>query len=169
MARLDDPLSAALANWWTLLAHEATLGTTVTDVQIIARATAAQAGQSLSFQENQAIATLYGYARRIENASTSLQAATSDTVITPDLMAIPPWARDQQVQNTVPIWHSTFGFTYIDQAGNQVTDFKTSVFDMTFPDTVGELTGDVQADAEAMAAKYNVQLVSVNLISLLAV
>lgn len=169
MALLDDSTRAALANWWTLLAAEAALGTTVTDVQVIASATAQNAGRSLSFDESRAIAVLYGYARRIENAGAALQASSLDAPITPDLMAIPPWARDQQVQNTVPIWHTTFEFTYIGQAGEIVTDFRTSVNDMTFPATVGELQDQVQADAEAMAEKYGVTLVSARLTTLLAV
>lgn len=169
MARLSDVQSAALANWWDLAQTAANQGFTATDTVTAASDIAQAAGRSLTFEESTAISVLYGYARRIFNAADALQSADPNAPITPDLMAIPPWARDQQVQNTVPIWHQTFAFTFIDQAGNQVTEFKTSVFDMTFPATVGELLSDVQADAEAMAAKYGVQLVSADLISLLAV
>lgn len=169
MARLSDVQSAALANWWELAQYAANNGFTSTDTVGAASDIAQAAGRSLTFEEGTAIAQLYGYARRIFNASDALQSTAPDAGITPDIMAIPPWARDEQVMATVPIWHTTFEFTYIDQAGNQVTEFKTSVEDMTFPATVGELQDNVQADAEAMAAKYGVQLVSINLISLLAV
>lgn len=169
MARLTDVQSAALANWWDLAQHAANNGFTSTDLITAASDIAQQAGRSLTFEESSAIASLYGFARRMFNGSEALQSASADTSITPDVMAIPPWARDEQVQNTVPIWHTTFEFTFIDQAGNQVTEFKTSVFDMTFPDTIGELTDNVQSDAEAMAAKYGVSLIGTSLISLLAV
>lgn len=169
MARLSDVQSAALASWWELAQAAANGGFTATDTIGAASGIAQAAGRALTFEESSAIASLYGYARRIFNASDALQSASAGDVVTPDIMAVPPWARDQQIMNTVPIWHSTFAFTFIDQAGNQATDFKTSVFDMTFPGTVGELQNDVQADAEAMAEKYGVQLVDVKLISLLAV
>lgn len=169
MARLNDAQTSALADWWNLLRAEASLGTTVTDVQVVAAATAANAGRSLTFEESTAIAVLYGYARRLDNAATAFQGADLADTITPDLIGIPPWARDQQVMNTAPIWHSTFEFTYIDQAGNQQTDFRTSVFTMTLPSTVGELTDALQSDAEAMAQKYEVTLVGINPIELLAV
>lgn len=158
-----------MADFWNLLAHEAEQGTTVTDVQIIARATAEAAGRSLTFEENRDIATLYGYARRIDNAASAFQAAGPDAAITPDLIAIPPWARDQQVMNTTPLYHITFEFTYLDQAGNQQTDFRTSAQPMTLPDTVSGVNDIVQTDAEAMAAKYEVELIGVNVIGIQAV
>lgn len=169
MARLNDAQRAALANWWDLAQTAASGGYTATDVTAVASDLAAQAGRSLGFAEASAIAQLYGYARRMTNAADVFQGAPPDAQVTPDMIGIPPWARDQVEMNTTPLWHGTFEFTFIDQAGNVQTEFRTSAFPMTLPDTVGEIADAMQADAEAMAAKYEVQLIDINPIQLLAV
>ena len=169
MTRLDDTQRAALANWWTLAEAAAFSGFTSTDTTSAASDLANQAGRSLAFAESAAISTLYGYARRMANAAGVLQAAPDTSVIDANMIAVPPWARDEQVMNTTPIWHATFEFTYLDQAGNLTTDFRTSVFEMTLPETVGELAAAIQDDAQQMADKYGVTLVSATLHSLLAV
>lgn len=169
MTQLNDVQRAALAQWWNLASDAAQKGLTATDTVTAASQLAADAGRSLSFAESGAIATLYGFARRMTNAAGVLQGATSADVIDSSMMAVPPWARDTQTMLTTPIWHATFTFTYLDQAGNQVTDFRTSVFEMTLPETVGELQSAVTEDAQQMADKYNVRLLSAFLHSLSAV
>jgi hypothetical protein len=167
--RLDDTQRAALANWWDLAQYAANHDYTSTDLISAASDIARQAGQSISAEENRAIAVLYGYARRIFNSAGELEGAPGDAVIGPEMMAIPPWARDEQVMATTPVWHVTFEFAYVDQAGNPQADHRTSVQEMTLPDTVGELADLVDADAQAMADKYGVQFVSATMIQILAV
>lgn len=160
MARLNDIQRAALANWWTLAETEAFTGTTATDTIIIASAMAQQAGRSLAFAENAAIGVLYGYARRMANATSALGGATDESVIDASMIAIPPWARDEQVMNTTPIWHVTFSLTGENQAGEVTTQYVTSVFEMTLPETAGELAADIQDDAQSFADKYRIKLMS---------
>jgi hypothetical protein len=167
--RLDDTQRAALASWWDLAQTAANNGYTTTDTITAASDLARQAGAALAFDESSAIATLYGYAKRMSNAAGELQAANPGAIIDPSMMGIPPWARDEQVMNTSPLWHASFQFTFIDQAGVQQTEFRTSVFTMTLPQTVGELAAAIDEDAQAMADKYNVQLVDATPIQLLAV
>jgi hypothetical protein len=167
--RLDDTQRAALANWWDLAQYAANHGFTSTDLISAASDIANQAGRSLSFDESSAIATLYGYSRRIFNASGELQAAGPGAWIGSEMISVPPWARDEQVMNTTPVWHVTFEFTYVDQAGNVVTEHRTSVQEMALSGTIDQLQSDTEADAQAMADKYGVQFVSANSISILAV
>lgn len=169
MARLNDVQRSALANWWTLAETAAGGGFTVTDTVTAASQLAQQAGSSLSFAESAAISTLYGYARRMTNAAGELQAAADEQTITADMMATPPWARDEQVMNTTPIWHVTYEFNYLDQGGVLQSGFRTSIFEMTLPETIGELKDAISADAQALADKYNVTLQEANLTSVLAV
>jgi hypothetical protein len=63
----------------------------------------------------------------------------------------------------------SYQMTFIDQAGNLVTDYKTSVFEMTLPGTIGELKDAISEDAQALADKYGVELVSADLHQILAV
>jgi hypothetical protein len=169
MPRLDDTLRAALGYWWNLISDAALQGFTVTETVSIANQVAKDLGGSLSFAENSAISSLYGYARRGINAGNTLKAAAPEQGITAEMITSPPWARTEQEQVTYPLYHVRFTYTALDQAGNEVTLFKTSVFPDVLPGTVGELTADVLDDAEAMAQKYNHTLLSVELDQIMAV
>jgi hypothetical protein len=169
MARLDEVQRAALANWWDLAQSAANSGFTVTDTVTAASQLARDAGRSLTFAESAAISTLYGFARRMANAAGELAGDPSSFVIDPTVVAVPPWARDEQVMNTTPIWHVTYTFNYLDQGGVLQSKFVTSIFEMTLPDTVGELSDAIAEDAQQLADKYNVTLQGAELHSILAV
>jgi hypothetical protein len=169
MARLTDTQISALGNFWSDIAYVAAHGGTVTDAVSVAAYHAGLFGETLSFEDSQAVAVLAGYAVRMENAASVFRGADLADPITADMIGTPPWARDQQVMNTSPIWHATFEMEFQDENGDIQTEFRTSVFEMTLPETVGELTADILDDAEAMAAKYEVTLLSVRPHSLHAV
>lgn len=169
MARLNDVQRAAFGYWWDLIQNAARMGITVAETVKAANSIAADFGEKLSFAENQAIASLYGFARRIENAGNSLQAADPSLGITADMISVPPYARDVQEQAAYPTYHVKFEYVYLDAAGNQQTAIKTSVFPDQLPATVGQLTSDVLDDAEGMASKYGHQLISVTPLQILAV
>lgn len=169
MPRLTDSQRSALGRWWTLAEAGAYGGFLSTDIVAAASDLAGQQGSALSFGEARDLAVLYGYGRRMANAAGALGAADANAVIDFTMIGVPPWARDEQVMNTTPIWHVSFDFSYIDAAGNAVTDIRTSVFEMTMPETVGGLTDALQEDAQALADKYNVELTGIQLREILAV
>ncbi len=169
MARLSQTQTAALATWWLLAEKAGYGGFTSTDTVTAAADLAAAHGAALTFTEGTAIATLYGYARRMANAASEVQQALDTAVIGPEHIGMPPWARDEQVMLTTPIWHAGFQFTFLDAAGVVHTEFRTSVFEMTLPQTIGELTAAILEDAQAMADKYGVTLVDAVLHEILAV
>lgn len=169
MPRLTDTLKQALGYWFNLVSDAARQGFTVTDTVQLANQVAHDLGGKLSFQENTAISQLYGYVRREINAGNQFQAAAPNRAIDADMISVPPYARDEAEQATYPLYHVRFEYTYIDQAGNTQTTFKTSVFNDVLPGTVGELTADVLDDAEAMANKYGHTLLSATPVAILAV
>lgn len=169
MSRLNDTLRAALGYWWDLVNGAAQQGFTATETVQLASGIAADLGGKLSFDENKAIAQLYGYARRIINAGNALQSSSPALGITSDMIATPPYARDIAEQVTYPLYHVKFEYVYLDQAGNKQTAIKTSVFPDTLPSTVGDLTSAVLDDAEAMAEKYKHVLLSATPLQILAV
>lgn len=169
MARLSTELSRALGYWWNLITDFANNGFSVTETISAANDIARESGTSLSFQDNQSISTLFGYARGIVNAGDTFQAASPELGITADMIALAPYARDEAEMATFPTYHVKFEYTYLDASGVQQTGYKTSVFEDTLPSTVGQLTADVLDDAEAMAAKYNHTLISAIPLQILAV
>jgi hypothetical protein len=169
MARLNDALRAALGYWWNLVSDAARIGFTTTETTQLANQVAQDQGRSLSFDENRAISQLYGYVRREINAGNQFQAAQPGQQIDANMISTPPYARDLQEQNTYPLYHVKFEYTYLDSAGNEQTGIRTSVFPDQLPDTAGELNAAVLDDAEGMAAKYGHTLLSINPIEILAV
>jgi hypothetical protein len=160
VTRLPDTVREALGNWWTLAMSAGYGGYTTTDTVSAAGDLAGQFGRSLTFSESSAIATLFGYARRMSNAADQVQAAFRDTVIGPEHIAVPPWARDEAEMATLPIWHVHFDLTYTDANGVIQTERKVATYRMTFFDTFGELQDALDADAEAMASKYDGEFIS---------
>lgn len=169
MARITDTVRTALGYWWNLISDAARAGFTVTDTVQLANQVASDLGGSLSFAENTAISTLYGYARREVNAGNAFTAGDPGQQIDANMISVPPYARDDQEMATYPLYHVKFEYTYLDQAGNRQTTFRTSVFPDQLPDTVGELTSAVLDDAEAMAFKYGHTLLSAIPVNILAV
>jgi len=169
MPRLTATVAAALADWWPLALDAGFKGYQAGDLQSAARDIAAASGETLPFQTYTALATLYGYARRMYNASQAVSNADDTTYIASEHIATPPWARDIPAQNANPIWHVTYQFTYMDQDGFSQTEFKTSIFEQNFPQTIGELKDAISEDAQALADKYGVKLQAVDLHQILAV
>jgi hypothetical protein len=171
MPRLTGPVRSALADWWSLAYDAGFGGYSATDTITAASDLARQTGRSFAFATGNAIATLFGYARRMSNASDVLTSAADNHYIESKHIAIPPWARDEQAMNTNPIWHVTYHFTTIDATGAQSTAFKTSIFEypQPFPDTVGALKEAVTEDAQALASKYGLTFVGIDLHQILAV
>lgn len=169
MGRITDPVRAALGYWWNLISDAARAGFTATDTIQLANMVATDLGGKLSFSDNTAISQLYGYARREVNAGNAFQSAAPNLGITPDMISTPPYARVESEQATLPVYHVRFEYVYLDQAGNQQTATKTSVFDNGLPGTVGDLTSAVLDDAEAMASKYGHTLLSVTPLNILEV
>jgi hypothetical protein len=167
--RLSDTQRQVLGQWWTLAMSGAYGGFLTTDVIAAAADLARQAGGSLSFTDAGALSTLYGYARRMSNASDALANAAGTDVIDPSVIGVPPWAREQQAMNTTPIWHVSYDFTSVGADGSMTTDVRTSVFDMALPQTIGALQAAIESDAESLANKYNVSLVQASLKEILAV
>jgi len=169
MSLLPDTVRQALGRWWGLVSSAAGTGFTTTDTVSAAASIAREAGQPITFTESAAIATLYGYARRIFNAGVVVQAGSDTSLISPDMVATPPWARDIAEQQSYPLYHIVYAFTSADTAGNRTTEFKTSAIPLVLPGTLGELLDSVTSAAQALAAKYNRDLVGVSLHSILAV
>lgn len=169
MPRLTAGQRSALADWWELTQHAGYGGYTTTDLIAAASDIAQQFGRSLSFSESSSLAVLYGYARRMFNASQEVQNAAREDYITGAHIAIPPWARDENAMNTSPIWHVTYNATFIDQNGDTITEYKTSVFEGVLPPTIGDLQDAIEEDAQALSVKYQYQFVSAELTEILAV
>jgi hypothetical protein len=170
MPRLAANVRSALADYWNLAVEQAGNRTGSASFISIAASLAREAGGTISFNTAKALPVLYGYASRVRNAGESIRNASDETFIGPEHVAVPPWAREETAQLAAPIWHVTYLFTAANSAGIVSQEYKTSIFEHTgFPQTVGQLKDAIQADAQALADKYGVNLINVDLHQVLAV
>lgn len=170
MPRLADNVRSALADYWNLAVSQAADRTGSAKFISIAASLAREGGGSISFNTSKALPVLYGYASRVRNAGESIRAANDETYIGPEHVAVPPWAREETAQLANPIWHVSYLFTSANSAGIVSQEYKTSVFQGGgFPQTVGQLKDAIAEDAQALADKYGVNLINVDLHQVLAV
>lgn len=169
MALLSESQRTALGYWWNLITDAVSQGFSLTDTTQLANQVASDFGASLSFQENAAISTLYGYAKRMDNAAISFQQAQPGDAITSEMVALAPYARDEAERNSYPLYHVKFYYTYIDASGNEQTAIRTSVQPMQLGSDVQSVLDEIQTDAEAFALKYGHQLVSATAFQIVAV
>lgn len=169
MALLSDTTRGMLAYWWGLASDGAAGKQPVTVITSAAATLARDLGEPLTFRQAQGMAELAGYAIRMENASETLLAADQADALHSGMVAAAPWGRDLQEQSTSPTWQIKFTMTFLDQEGKQQTEVKTSMFYDSLPGTVGELTDAINQDAQGLADKYEIELLSVQPYQILSV
>ena len=172
MPRLGPVARTALGYWWDLISGAVQRGFTTTETTQIAAGIAADFGEKVTWEESKSIAILYGYAKRMDNAAAVFQNAPMEATVVPQMVATPPWAREESEQAAYPQYHVKFFYTYIDTSSSdheEQTGIRTSVISQPLPSTVGGIRAIVQADAQGFAAKYGHELVSAIPYSVLAV
>jgi hypothetical protein len=168
MTSLTPNQTAALAYWGNIEnAVSQRLGTA--DLwSAIRAASGTEPGTPIGFNAAD-LSVLRGMAASIRNAATNLEAARGDYTVTADMVGRAPWARSQAEMNTLPIWQVRFQHTTTDVSGNELTDWRTSVFTGQIPDTVGGILDAVDQDALGIAEDYGRQHVSVGSLQIIAV
>lgn len=109
-------------------------------------------GVPLTFQQAAGVSSLYGIARSIESKATTLTNAEDDETITARHVSEPPWSRSLDAQNSMPMWHARAQFTYLDEQGNELTDWTTVIITQVLPSTVGRFRTQLQARIEDQLA-----------------
>ena len=115
------------------------------------------------------LAKIMGFANSIRRTATDIAGASTDTPLTDIRIGSAPWQRSLAEQATIPQWQARFIHTTVDAAGNELLDWRTVTLTGTLPYTIGDLYDTLDAQAESMAAGYNVEHVSIEDLQLFAV
>lgn len=102
------------------------------------------------------VARMRSQAVGIRNAANTLAGLGPHDRIDSGAIGNAPWARDIRGQNTVPLWQVKFEHTVI-REGEQVTEYRTSVFTGSIPRTRHELELQLSQDAAGLADSYGVE------------
>lgn len=178
------PKAAALYGvWWQFVRYAASAVDaagkflyTLTDVSSAASDIAKTIGGDYSSYNPIGISQLFSRARDIAKASASLASAQASDQIDASMVAEAPWSRSLPDQLTMPSWQAQTSATYINEAGQTVTEWFTVGIEQVLPSTVGDLQTQIAASLDSMltaapreGSPRRGQLVGVNSISLLAI
>lgn len=155
---LPDRAKAMYKTWWSFVSYAASAVSTATSsfLYTLTDATAAAAdiaksiGGVFAKWDPIGLGQLFSAARRIAGIGQTIGNA-GDEVITSTLN-IPeaPWSRSQADQNASPAWQVRTMATYINEVGEQVSEYFTLGIEQALPPTVGELKSQVNTAVEQM-------------------
>lgn len=158
----------AISRYWGVVMSAATQHLTTANLWSAIRDAAAQAGLPSPGVSASAISVIRGQAGKIVRATEQLAAAQPELQLTSAMISQAPWSRPLSEQNTVPMYQVRFEQVIATPEGQQ-TIWRTSMVQGELPATVGGVQDMVAQDASNMAAEYEVDMVGIGQISILAV
>lgn len=178
------PRAAALySTWWSFVSYAANAvdatgaySYTLTDVSSAASELSKSVGGDYANYNPIGISQLFSVARGIAKAGAALGAADPNAQIDESMVAEAPWSRPLADQLAMPSWQARSQVTYVNEAGQQVSEWFTVGIDLVLPSTVGDLQSQVASSLDGMltagpteGTPRRGQLVSVDSITLLSV
>jgi hypothetical protein len=114
------------------------------------------------------VSIMRGLAGRIRQSGRNLANAQPTYGIDSSMMARAPWARTLSEQNSLTMHQVRFEHTVI-RNGEQVSEWRSVMYQGPLPATVGDLKSELENDAQQMADNYGVSHVSAGSITVLEV
>lgn len=180
---LPDRAKAMYKTWWSFVSYAASatgpIGQflyTLTDAASAASDIAKNIGGAFAAWDPIGLSQLFSAARRIAGIGQTIANAPDETVTS--TLAIPeaPWSRSALDQLAAPSWQARTSVTYINEIGDQVSEYFTIGVDQVLPPTVGDFKSQVSTSIDQMltgiaeqGTPRRGQLLSVDSITLMAV
>lgn len=153
MASLSPQVKTALGRYWSEIFGGAALKLNTQDIFANIRERATELGLSSVGVGANTISTLRGFAGRMLNAATRLNAQPDNAPMTASLFSEAPWSRSLGDQNVMPLYHVSFDHTVETDSGDINVLRHTIVITGALPGTVGGLRGLIEDEAQLMAAE----------------
>jgi len=180
---LPDRAKAMYKTWWSFVSYAASatgpIGQflyTLTDAAAAASDIAKSIGGAFAAWDPIGLSQLFSAARRIAGIGQTIANAPDETVTTTLDIPEAPWSRPLVDQNAAPSWSARSLVTYINEIGDQVTEYFQPGIDGVLPATVGDLKSQVAASIDQMltnptgqGSPRRGQLISVDSITLMVV
>lgn len=152
------PRAAALYSvWWSFVsfAAHAVSATgdflyTLTDASSAAAAIAKSVGGDYANYNPIGISQLFSVARAMAKTESAIGNASPNAAIDETMVAEAPWSRPIVDQLTMPEWQARTQVTYINEAGQQVSEWFTVGISLVLPSTVGDLQSQLASSLDAM-------------------
>lgn len=181
---LPDRAKAMYKTWWSFVSYAASAVNSVTQQFLYTLTDAASAASDIAESIGGAFASwdpiglsqLFSAARRIAGIGQAIGQAPDETVTSTLSIPEAPWSRSPVDQLASPSWQARTSVTYINELGEQVSEYFTIGIDQVLPPTVGDLKSQVSSSIDQMltgvaenGTPRRGQLVSVDNITLMTV
>lgn len=169
--------------WWSFVSYAASatgpIGQflyTLTDATAAAADIAKSIGGIFASWDPIGLSQLFSTARRIAGIGQTIGSAGDETITSTLNIPEAPWSRSTVDQLAAPSWQARTSITYVNEIGEQVSEYFTVGVDQVLPPTVGDLKSQVSSSIDQMltgqaenGTPRRGQLVSVDSITLMAV
>lgn len=155
---LPDRARAMYKTWWSFVSYAASAVSnvtgrflyTLTDASSAAADIARSIGGVFAKWDPIGLGQLFSAARRIAGIGQTVANAPDEAVTS--LLNIPeaPWSRSAAEQTASPSWQVRTSVTYINEIGEQVSEYFTIGIEQVLPPTVGELKTQVETSIDQM-------------------
>lgn len=181
---LPERAKAMYKTWWQFVSYASSaIDTatgkflyTLTDAASAAADIAKSLGGSWAKWDPIGLSQLFSAARRIAGIGQVIDTAPDETITTTLNIPEAPWSRSTADQLAAPSWTARSLVTYINEIGEQVTEYFQPGIDKVLPATVGDLKSQVAAQIDQMLTQptgqgtpRRGQLISVDSITLMVV
>jgi len=178
------PRAAGLySTWWSFVSYAANAVSAagdflynLIDVSSAASSISKSVGGDYANYNPIGISQLFSVARNIAKAGAALGSANPNAQIDQSMVAEAPWSRPLVDQLAMPSWQARSQVTYVNEAGQRVSEYFTVGIDLVLPSTVGDLQSQISSSLDGMltagpteGTPRRGQLVSVDSITLLSV
>lgn len=154
---LPPRAQALYSTWWSFVSYAANavdatgaFSYTLTDVSSAASEISKSVGGDYANYNPVGISQLFSVARNIAKAGAALAAADASSQIDQSMVAEAPWSRSLADQLAMPSWQARSQVTYINEAGQQVSEWFTVGIDLVLPSTVGDLQSQIASSLDGM-------------------
>jgi hypothetical protein len=180
---LPPRAQALYSTWWSFVSYAAhavdAAGAflyNLIDVSSAASSIAKSVGGDYANYNPIGISQLFSVARGIAKTEAAIRNADPNASIDESMVVEAPWSRPLIDQLAMPSWQARSQVTYINEAGQQVTEWFTVGIDLVLPSTVGDLQNQLASSLDSMLtappkpkSPRRGQLISVDAIQLLSV
>lgn len=144
--------------WWSFVSYAASAVHditqqflyTLTDATSAAADIARSIGGVFAKWDPIGLSQLFAAARRIAGIGQTIDKAPDETITSTLSIPEAPWSRSAAEQGASPSWQVRTSVTYINEIGEQVSEYFTIGVEQALPPTVGELKAQVTTSIDQM-------------------
>ncbi len=162
------PGQKKLLPWWGIIQAAVSQRVQTAEIWQLVRDAATREGVTLSGVSAADMSRMRAIPAAQRNAAENLQRSRPTDAITASMIAQDISARSAQDQILAPKWIARFEHDFTVEGELQAL-WRSSIFEGSLPASIGDLRNTLEADAEALAADYDVTHIGIGRIQIAAV